>query len=117
MALWSYPDERYYYAWYEGEDIRDREPPAGGPPIDAASDREIKARLVERLRDDPFTADGQIKVDVKQRVVILGGQVASSLAKRVAGDDAWDTPGVVDVSNQLQVVGDVPPPLPRSPIL
>jgi osmotically-inducible protein OsmY len=37
-------------------------------------------------------------------VVILGGQAPSSIAKRVAGDDAWDTPGVVDVSNQLEVV-------------
>jgi hypothetical protein len=24
-------------------------------------------------------------------------------AKRAAGDDAWDTPGVVDVSNQLHI--------------
>ena len=24
---------------------------------------------------------------------------------RLSGDDAWDTPGVVDVSNQLQVAG------------
>jgi phospholipid/cholesterol/gamma-HCH transport system permease protein len=31
-------------------------------------------------------------------------EVSSALAKRAAGDDAWDTPGVVDVSNQLQVV-------------
>jgi osmotically-inducible protein OsmY len=42
---------------------------------------------------------------VKKNVVILTGDVSSPLAKRAAGDDAWETPGVVDVSNQLQVVG------------
>ena len=40
---------------------------------------------------------------MKQSVVILGGEVDSTLAKRAAGDDAWDTPGVVDVSNQLTI--------------
>ena len=42
-------------------------------------------------------------VDVKRKVVILTGAVSTSRAKRAAGDDAWDTSGVVDVSNQLQV--------------
>jgi osmotically-inducible protein OsmY len=27
------------------------------------------------------------------------------MTKRVAGEDAWDVPGVVDVSNQLTVGG------------
>ena len=38
-------------------------------------------------------------------MVVLGGEVDSPIAKRVAGDDAWDTPGIVDVSNQLVVSG------------
>jgi osmotically-inducible protein OsmY len=37
-------------------------------------------------------------------VVVLTGDVSAVLAKRAAGDDCWDTPGVVDVSNQLRVV-------------
>ena len=43
-----------------------------------------------------------------QCVVVLGGQVPSWMAKRAAGDDPWDTQGVVDVSNQLviQAVAD-----------
>ncbi len=55
---------------------------------------------------------------MKQHVVVLGGRVGSALAKRAAGDDAWDTPGVVDVSNQLVVdvegreAGDQPPRKP-----
>jgi osmotically-inducible protein OsmY len=90
MAFWTYPSDRYYYPWY------DSPPP---PPTDG----DIKAMVVDRLRDNPFTEPFDIKVDVKQSVVVLGGDVGSSLAKRAAGDDAWDTPGVVDVSNQLQV--------------
>lgn len=89
MVPWVYPDNRYYYGWY------------GQPwPIEP-SDGDIKAVVVDRLRENPLTRDHDLKVDVKQGVVVLGGEVASWLAKRAAGDDAWDTPGVVDVSNQL----------------
>jgi osmotically-inducible protein OsmY len=88
-VAWIYPDERYYYGWY-GE----RWP-------SEPTDGEIKAIVVERLRNNPKTADDEIRVDVKQGVVILSGTVSSWVAKRAAGDDAWDTPGVVDVSNQL----------------
>lgn len=87
---WIYPDDRYYYAWY------DQVP--GGP-----TDGQIKAAVVDQLRVNRYTKDDDLRIDVKQGVVILGGTVRSSLAKRVAGDDAWDTPGVVDVSNQLVV--------------
>lgn len=88
--FWTYPPSRYYYGWY------DSPPP---PPTDG----EIKSTIVDRLRDNPFTEPFDIKVDVKQSVVVLGGEVGSTIAKRAAGDDAWDTPGVVDVSNQLEV--------------
>jgi osmotically-inducible protein OsmY len=88
---WTYPAERYYYGWL------------GEPIATEPTDGDIKARIVAQLRKNPHTADADIKVDVKQRVVILGGVVATPLAKRVAGDDAWDTEGVVDVSNQLQI--------------
>lgn len=91
FAPWAYPSDRYYYGWYE-------EPLVSPEPTDS----DIKARVVDRLRNNPHTADCEIRVDVKQHVVVLGGEVASALAKRAAGDDAWDTPGVIDVSNQLQ---------------
>lgn len=90
MSFWNYPDERYYYPWY-------RELPV------APTDGDIKSMVVDRLRDNPWTKDCDLKVDVKQHVVILGGEVPSTPAKRAAGDDAWDTPGVVDVSNQLKI--------------
>ncbi len=99
VSPWSYPVERYYYPWAIAELLADREP----------TDHDIKSAVVQRLKENPHTKDDTIKVDVKQRVVILGGDVSSWLAKRAAGDDAWDTPGVVDVSNQLR-----PPELSQS---
>jgi CBS domain-containing protein len=87
-----YPDERYYYGWYDT-------PPVAPSP----SDGEIKSQVVDRLRVNPHTEDHELRVDVKSGVVILQGVVGSRLAKRAAGDDAWDTHGVVDVSNQLEV--------------
>jgi osmotically-inducible protein OsmY len=90
---WTYPGDRYYYGWYN------KLPPS--PP----SDSEIKAILVDRLRENPYAKGGHIAVDVKRGVVILTGDVALLLAKRAAGDDAWDTRGVTDVSNQLSVPG------------
>ena len=91
--MWSYPDTRYYYDWYEGL------PPAAAHPGDST----IKAAVVDRLRLNPLTSDDDLRVDVKRGVVILQGIVGSRLAKRAAGDDCWDTPGVTDVSNQLEV--------------
>jgi osmotically-inducible protein OsmY len=92
MAWISYRD-RTTYGW---QDV----------PNDAVpNDREMKSALVHRLHENLYTQDAHIKVDVDHRVIVLGGEVDSSTAKRAAGDDAWDTPGVVDVSNQLVVVG------------
>jgi len=90
--FWTYPPERYYDSWY------DQAPPP-------QTDGDIKARLVDRLRENPHTKDDDIRVDVEQGVVVIGGDVSSGLVKRAAADDAWDTPGVVDVSNQLVVHG------------
>jgi osmotically-inducible protein OsmY len=42
---------------------------------------------------------------VTDRVIVLDGEVETPIVKRVAGEDAWDVPGVVDVSNQLTVSG------------
>ncbi len=92
MAWTTYRD-RTTYAW---QDV-----PADAVP----SDREMKSALVHRLNENLYTQNAQIKVDVEHRVIVLGGQVESPAARRAAVDDAWDTPGVVDVSNQLVVAG------------
>jgi CBS domain-containing protein len=96
MSLWTYPDDRYYYGWYE-------QMPVGLEPTDG----DIKAEIVRRLRANPHTQPFELRVDVKRGVVILQGQVSTRLAKRAAGDDSWDTVGVVDVSNQLEVASDM----------
>ncbi len=92
---WIYPTDRYYYGWYD-EPFDSRE----------MTDGDIKSVVVDRLRENPCTKDDDIRVDVKRNVVILTGDISSARAKRAAGDDAWDTAGVVDVSNQLQLPND-----------
>ena len=87
---WQYPGDRYYYGWY-------------GQQQSPATDGEIKSNVVDRLRENVHTKDHDLVVDIKKGVVILTGEVSSSVAKRAAGDDCWDTLGVVDVSNQLSV--------------
>jgi osmotically-inducible protein OsmY len=84
---------RTYYGW---QDV---------PRDVLPGDRELRSVLVDRLNENIFTQDARIRVEVDHRVVVLDGEVDSPIAKRVAGDDAWDTPGVLDVSNQLMVSG------------
>jgi osmotically-inducible protein OsmY len=67
-------------------------------------DREIRAFLLDRLRENPFTRREEIRVSVERGVVTLLGDVSSPLARRGADDDAWATPGVADVQNHLRVV-------------
>ncbi len=67
-----------------------------------SSDGEVRALLVDQLRDDPFTRKEDIRVEVHDGVVTLSGEVSSSVARRAADDDAWATPGVNDVENHLR---------------
>jgi osmotically-inducible protein OsmY len=97
---WQYPGDRYYYGWYNQPPPSK---PTDGPPPSKPTDGEIKSNVVDRLRVNPHTKDHDLQVDVKQSVVILTGKVSSAVRKRAAGDDCWDTAGVVDVSNQLIV--------------
>jgi osmotically-inducible protein OsmY len=69
---------------------------------------EIKQDLLDQIRSGPYADQYDIEVDVKKGVVILTGTAMTTVAKRVAGDDAWDTRGVTDVSNQIQVKSTVP---------
>lgn len=93
---WAYPENRYYYEWYAEQ------------PSDERSDMEIKQDLLDQIRSGPYADQYDIEVDVKKGVVILTGTATTTVAKRVAGDDAWDTPGVTDVSNQIQVRSTIP---------
>jgi osmotically-inducible protein OsmY len=90
---WITRTGRTYYGWHDV------------PREVLPDDRELKSVLVDRLKENIFTQGARIRVEVDHRVVVLGGEVDSPIAKRVAGDDAWDTPGVLDVSNELVVPG------------
>ena len=91
----DYPLERYYYV----QRNLDSEP-------GVFADLELKALLVQRLNENPLTMEERIKVAVKHSAVTLSGSISTRIAKRAAGDDAWDTPGVADVSNRLRVPAD-----------
>jgi osmotically-inducible protein OsmY len=67
------------------------------------ADGEIEADIIESLVRDTWTNADRINVEVQDGVVTLTGEVASAAEKRVAGDDAWDTRGVVDVDNNLEI--------------
>lgn len=79
-------------------------------PAPRSSDHDIKSAVIHRLHGNPHTADESFRVEVHNGVVTLAGEVATALPKRAAGDEAWDTPGVVDVNNhilvELSVSGD-----------
>jgi osmotically-inducible protein OsmY len=96
MSPWAYPENRYYYEWYADESNDER------------SDMEIKQDLLDQIRSGPYADQYDISVDVKKGVVILTGAASTTLAKRAAGDDAWDTRGVTDVSNQIEVRSVIP---------
>ena len=96
QSIRQYPDERYYYGWYTGQQDTMK--------ADPQSDSQVKSEVVDRLRRNVHTRDHTLAVNVQSGVVVLTGDVSTVLAKRAAGDDCWDTPGVVDVSNQLRVV-------------
>jgi osmotically-inducible protein OsmY len=91
ISPWAYPENRYYYEWYADESEDER------------SDSDIKQDLLNQIRTGPYEDQYDIDVDVTKGVVILTGTATTTVAKRAAGDDAWDTRGVTDVSNQIQV--------------
>lgn len=66
-------------------------------------DREIRDAVLQNLSLDSWVNDKDISVEVKGGVVVLNGEVDTANEKRAAGDDAWDTPGVIDVVNDLRV--------------
>jgi osmotically-inducible protein OsmY len=91
---WVNNDGRTTYGW---TDV---------PEEDLPNDREMKSALVDRLNENLYTQDAEIKVDVEDRVVVLDGEVEAPIVKEAAVDDAWDVPGVVDVSDHIAVTDD-----------
>lgn len=88
---------RYYYGLY-------------GPywSRTARNDAEIADDVRNRLVWDSWVDANQVNVQVNGGVVTLSGEIDSIVEKRAAGDDAWDTPGVRDVANNLAIRQPVP---------
>lgn len=71
-----------------------------------ASDEEIKDIVLTSLDADPrIPFDSDISIDVTGAIVTLTGTVPNKRIKHAAGDDAWWLPDVVDVNNELDVIG------------
>ncbi|MEV1143781.1 BON domain-containing protein [Micromonospora sp. NPDC049799] len=86
---WPLPDDN----WLAG---------TGDQPEPDSGDLRIEALVAQRLSIDWTTRRQQISVSVQNRVVILSGLVSGTDARQVAGELAWDVPGVVDVCNTLR---------------
>lgn len=63
----------------------------------------ITSRVKTRLLSDEFVSGLKIDVDTVQQVVILTGVLGTASERRIAGDIARATPGVLRVKNQLIV--------------
>ncbi len=92
-----YPPPPYHHGSYA---------PLSGPYAGQVpqSDTELKDEIKNNLVWDPWVDSNRVQVEVRSGVVTLTGNVLSIFEKRAAGDDAWDSPGVVDVHNDLVVV-------------
>ncbi len=76
----------------------------GGPGV--ATDDDIKDMVLTSLDADPrIPFESDIDVDVTGGIVTLSGTVPNKRIKHAAGDDAWWIPDVVDLNNELKVVG------------
>jgi osmotically-inducible protein OsmY len=93
--------------WPDGDGYRPRHPEelhgedALGDPVDEM----LARRVADRFLGDPVIRSGHVVVAVQNRVVVLEGRIDSRRARDAAGQHAWATPGVFDVSNRLYAPG------------
>lgn len=94
----AYPDsERYFRPYYQHYAQRTQK--------ERRSDEEILAEIQAKMIEDDTVDPQGIDVRVETAKVTLTGHVGSTLAKRAAGDDAWDAQDVADVDNRLEITG------------
>ncbi|MGE5619772.1 MAG: BON domain-containing protein [Sphingomonadaceae bacterium] len=67
---------------------------------------QVAADVASALERDPRVDDRSVVVNVAEGIVRLSGTVSSEAERRAAEEDAWQTDGVVDVSNELTVSAD-----------
>lgn len=66
-------------------------------------DREVKATIVSRLRENPYTQDTRIKVTVHDGVVRLEGEVPTDDVHDEALRDVETVPGVAELDDELKI--------------
>jgi hypothetical protein len=94
------PSEDYYsgYYWdnepYDSSLITDRR----------KTDDQLKSSVIENLRKNDKIDHSQIEVYVNNAAVTLKGSVKTYEESGLAGQAVWDTPGVSEVLNDLQLI-------------
>jgi osmotically-inducible protein OsmY len=74
-----------------------------GAQVLLRDDAVIRDDLARTLALDPWVDAQAITIYVRDGEVTLEGEVEEMHARRAAGEDAWDTPGVKDVVNDLRL--------------
>lgn len=87
---------------WPGDTPEEQTPPERGH----FSDGEVRDAVRESLFHDSWVDPDSIEVDVDDGVVTLAGDVNDFMEARYAWDDAWETPGVRGVINNLTVRTD-----------
>lgn len=72
------------------------------------SDGEIREAVLENLFQDSWVDPSRVEVEVNDGVVTLTGEVRDFMEARYVSDDAWESPGVRGVINNLTVRTDRP---------
>lgn len=72
------------------------------------NDGDIREAVLENLFQDSWINPERIDIDVDGGVVTLRGEVRDFMEARYAWDDAWESPGVRGVINNLTVRADMP---------
>ena len=69
----------------------------------ALEDNDVRQLVRESLYSDSWLDADRIEVEVREGVVTLRGEVGDYMEARYAWDDAWESPGVRGVVNNLTV--------------
>jgi len=69
-------------------------------------DSEVQRRVWHSLHQDGFVDAEAIRVEVKDQVVTLRGEVRDYMEARYAWDDAWDVAGVRGVISKLTIYAE-----------
>ena len=91
--------EDYYSGYYWGNEPFDSSRITDG----RKSDDELKKNVIENLRKNDKIDHTRIDVYVKNAAVTLKGSVKTYEESSLVGQTAWDTPGISEVLNDLQV--------------